>query len=121
MPKKNKVISDFVELSEFNVISNAKEIVKLSLMFHQDVLKQVEEYIKYMESQNYHKSRFMEAIEESCKQYIEDIKKFSTKKDKQAELDLSDSWKREAVPPLLNSDMSEPSRFLPDIEGDQNE
>lgn len=85
MPKQ-KIISDFITLNEFNAISNAKEIIKLSLVLHQNVLKQVEEYNKYMDAQNYHKSRFMIDIEESCKQYIEDISKFSTKNDSQRAL-----------------------------------
>jgi len=66
-----------MKISEFNAVSNSKDIIKLFLAFHQDVYTEVISYNKYMVSQGYTKSKSMRKIGELCMKIMEQFKEKS--------------------------------------------
>jgi type I restriction-modification system DNA methylase subunit len=80
MAKKARIKSEFVSVSEFNVIENSKSIIAEAILMHSKLKKIVDAYKSYMDANNYSYSHFMSDIDVRLKAFEEFINSFDTNK-----------------------------------------
>jgi len=83
MNKKSRIISEFIEVSEFNLISKSKEIVAESISLHAKIKKIINSYKSYMDANSYHYSKFMIDIDKSCDEFSEILNSMDASKESQ--------------------------------------
>lgn len=81
-----KSLSEFIDVSEFNMIAHSKKLIKESVLLHAKIKKIINSYKSYMDANSYNYSNFMINIDKACDEYAAHINNMNAKKDMQEEL-----------------------------------